>query len=94
MKDRYVVITTDSTRRGVFAGKLVSHETDVVVLEEAQMCVYWSIATHSVLGLAAHGPAEGSRIGPPTPRLEVDRVTAVIDMTDKAVEAWKTEPWS
>lgn len=91
---RYVVVTTDHTRRGVFAGELESREGGDVVLLNAQMCVYWSAATRGVLGLAATGPADGSRVGPIVPRIELNGVTAVIDMTDEARERWVSMPWS
>jgi len=91
---RHVVITTDQTKRGVFAGALESQDGENVVLTDAQMCIYWSAGTRGVLGLAATGPAEGSRIGPRVPRIELTGVTAVIDMTDEAVERWQTAPWT
>lgn len=93
---RHVVITTDSTRRGVFAGQLESWDPDkqTAVLINAQMCIYWSVATRGVLGLAATGPAEGSRIGPSVPRIEVNGVTAVIDMSPEAVNRWAEQSWS
>jgi hypothetical protein len=94
MSKRFVVITTDHTRRGVFAGNLVEHENGRAVLEDAQMCLYWSETTRGVLGLAAIGPQSGSRIGPPVSRLELDGVTAVIDATDEAEKKWKAQPWS
>jgi hypothetical protein len=94
MEKRFVVVTTDHTRRGVFAGILVEHEGDRVVLEQAQNCVYWSEETRGVLGLAAMGPQKGSRIGPSVLRLELDGVTAIMDATKEAREKWQSQPWS
>ena len=96
MMPRHVVITTDSTRRGVFAGELVEYDADrqYAILENAQMCIYWSAETHGVLGLAATGPAAGSRIGPPVPRIELNGISAVIDMSTEAVKKWAEQPWS
>ena len=91
---QFVVVTTDHTRRGVFAGDLVSHEGDVVVLENAQQCVYWSRETRGVLGLASKGPQEGSRIGPPVPSIKIDGVTAVIEATTEARKLWESQPWA
>ena len=92
---RNVVVTTDASRRGVFAGKLERQDGEGNVrLLDARMCVYWSTATRGVLGLAAIGPQEGSRIGPAVPSIELNGVTAVIDMTDEAVKKWEEEPWS
>ena len=89
---RHVVVTTN--KRGVFAGTLESAGPETVVLTAAQMCIYWSAETRGVLGLAATGPAEGSRVGPAVPRLELSGVTAVVDMTDTAIERWREMPWT
>lgn len=94
MKERFVVVTTDSTRRGVFCGELVSHEADVAVLREARMAVYWSADVRGVVGLAATGPTSGCRISPPADLLKINGVTAVIDCTEDAVEAWRKQPWA
>ncbi len=94
MKKRFVVITTDNTKRGVFAGYLESQNGDVVKLTEAQNCIYWSKETKGVLGLAANGPQPGSRITSAVPTLEVNGVTALMDTTSKAEEQWKKELWS
>jgi hypothetical protein len=101
MSDRFVVVTTDSTRRGVFGGVLLEYDKDkgTAVLLQAQMAVSWSRETRGVLGLAAAGPVPGgypiaTRIGPPVPRLEIDGVTAVIDATDEARAEWVKQPWS
>lgn len=95
-KKRFVVVTTDSTRRGVFAGLLVKWDRakQVAILEQAQMCIYWSKATMGVLGLAADGPQPGSRVGKPVPQIELNGVTSVIDATTAARELWEKTPWS
>lgn len=93
---KYVVVTTDSTRRGVFGGLLVEHDRDknTVVLEQAQMCVYWSPDMHGVLGLAADGPSSSCRIGKPVPRLELNGITSVTFATADARARWEACPWS
>lgn len=91
---KFVVVTTDFNKRGVFGGYLESRKDDTVVLCSAHNCLYWSAETKGVLGLAAHGPQKGSRIGPPVPRIEFTGVTAIIDCTDEAVKKWQSEPWS
>ena len=93
MKTRFVVVTTDSSRRGVFGGTFVSRDGDTVILKDVKMCIYWSAATKGVLGLAAHGPQKGSKLTPPIPKLEVNGVTAVMDCTKEAVEQWRKEMW-
>ena len=88
-----MVVTTDVNRRGVFGGELVLHEQDVVVLENAMMCVYWSAETNGVLGLASIGPQKGSKVTPVVPKIEINGVTSVMDATDVAASAWRAQPW-
>lgn len=92
-KERFVVVTTDLNRRGVFGGFLESAKSGSVVLRDARMCVYWSRETKGVVGLAAIGPQKGSRISAPAPRIEVDGVTAIMDCTDEARRLWEAAPW-
>ncbi len=96
MSGRFVVVTTDHTRRGVFSGELESYdlEKQIAVLTDARMAVYWSRETNGVLGLASIGPQPGSRIGPPVPRIELNGVTAVIDGTEDARKQWRLQPWA
>lgn len=96
MSDRHVVVTTDHERRGVFAGVLETHDpqAQTVVLRDARQCIKWGAATRGVFGLASIGPQDGSRIGPKVPRLELNGVTAVADMSSEAVAVWESEPWS
>lgn len=91
---RFVVVTTDKDRSGVFGGILESHNGTDAVLKDARMAVYWSAETRGVLGLASIGPQSGSRITPAVPRIELNGVTSVIDCTDAAKEAWEDAPWS
>ena len=93
--ERHVVVTTDKDRRGVFGGILAEHDAAArtAVLRDARIAVYWSAQTRGVLGLASLGPADGSRISPSVPRLELNGVTAVMDMTDEAWARWEAEPW-
>ncbi|MHC4066974.1 MAG: DUF6948 domain-containing protein [Planctomycetota bacterium] len=93
---KYVVVTTDHNRRGVFGGLLASYDknTGRIELTEARNCLYWSKETHGVLGLASCGPQVGSRIGPAVSRIYLDGVTAVMEATAEARAAWEAEPWS
>jgi len=95
-KNRMVVVTTDSTKRGVFFGKLLNYDTETKIanLAEAQMAVYWSSQTKGVLGLTSIGPQEGSRITPVIPKIMLEGVTSIMDCTNEAVEKWKQQPWS
>ena len=92
-KKRMVVVTTDSTRRGVFFGEFVSQKDDVVVLKDAQMAVRWSAATKSVLGLASIGPQAGSRISPPILKITLNGITAVMDASSEAIAQWQKQIW-
>lgn len=95
-KPMKAVVTTDSSRRGVFHGQVV--EYDIVhgtcVLKDAQMAVFWSAESRGVLGLASIGPQAGSRITPIVPRIELNGVTAVIEATPTASAAWESQPWT
>jgi len=92
---RFVVVTTDKDRRGVFGGYLESHDKDnaYAVLTEAHMAIHWSPETRGVTGLASIGPQKGSRISPPIPRIELNGVTAVMDCTEQAEELWQKQIW-
>ena len=92
-KGKKVLVTT--SRRGVFAGRLVGTPTqEKTVLAEARCCLYWSSDTRGFLGLASAGPGEGCRIGPAAPKVTLYDVTSVVEMTDAAWERWEAEPWS
>lgn len=90
-----VLITTDSTKRGVFMGyiDLADAEKENIVAEEVRMAVYWSEDMKGVLGLASTGPSSSCRISKAVPKALIKGVTAVISLTDDAVKAWKKEPW-
>src|ERR1700682_5389809 len=91
-KGKAIVVCTQE--RGVFFGYAVGRlDRDAITLEDARMCVYWSKETRSVLGLAANGPAEGSRVGPSVPELELRGISAIITCASKAVERWEKGPW-
>ncbi len=97
LSDRAIVVCT--AKRGVFFGyapgsaqEIVEHGS--VTIARARMCTYWSAPTKGVLGLAASGPKEGSRIGPAVPELACAEVTAVLVCSTEAVEAWEKGPWS
>ena len=95
---RHVVVTTDSSRRGVFYGELVSEqmdsETGVVELENAKMAVYWCSDVKGVLGLAATGPLKGCKITPQIQKIKLNGVTAIMDCSDGAVKNWSKDTWN
>ena len=84
--ERPVIVTTEF--RGVFFGYASDTSSDTVTLKRARNCIYWSSATGGFMGLAANGPGKGSRIGETVESIELRKVTSVVEMTAKAVEAW------
>lgn len=97
LRGKFVVVTTDSKNRGVFAGILVAGgiQEEWVELERAQMAYRWPNSTvRGLLGLASHGPQEGSQITAPAPRILVNFVTSITETTPEAQAAWETCPWS
>jgi hypothetical protein len=91
-----VLITTDKDKRGVFFGYIDPNDADKDELqaEQVQMCVYWSKDVHGVLGLAVNGPSSGCRISPPVKSGIIKGVTLIAEVSEKAVAAWKSEPWN
>ena len=83
-----VIVTTDY--RGVFFGTLRYAKDDIVRLENARNCVYWSAETRGFLGLAAYGPAEGSKIGAVAPELELRKVTSISLCSEDAIDRWES----
>lgn len=93
--EKAVVVTT--AHRGVFFGYIPSDgPTDqrTIKLERARLCVYWSHDVRGFMGLAASGPTESCKIGPAAKSITLQDVTAVLEMTDKAVLAWERAPWN
>lgn len=91
-KERPVLVCTE--KRGVFFGYASDTSGSVIELKRSRMCVYWSRATKGVLGLAAMGPQDGSRIGPSVPSIELRGITCVVACTPEAVSAWESGPWA
>lgn len=95
MKKIAVLITTDTTKRGVFAGLIKPEDSDkqTMEVEELRMAVYWSSDMHGVLGLASMGPSKSCKISPAVKRATLQGVTAVVELSDEALKNWKKEPW-
>ena len=90
-----VLITTDSTKRGVFFGYINPEDAtkDEIRAEQVQMCVYWSSDVRGVLGLAANGPSSFCRVTAPVKAGVIKGVTLVAEASEKAAQAWKSQPW-
>ena len=84
-----VVVTTD--KKGVFFGTLKKSAGTDVTLTDAKMCLYWSKETGGVLGLAAGGPAKGSKLTPAVPSIDLNGVTATMECSADAIAAWETK---
>lgn len=96
MKDKVpVLITTDSTKKGVFMGFIDPEDADKEIIEayNVRMAVYWSTDVKGVIGLAARGPTKNCRISTAAKKAVLKGVTAVLELTDEAVQAWEKEPW-
>lgn len=93
MKTQRKAIIVTTAHRGVFFGYGNPTEQKIVRLEDAQMAVYWSQDVKGILGLAADGPTNGCKIGPPVPAITLQDVTSIIEVSTKAEEAWKKQPW-
>lgn len=90
-----VLITTDTTKRGVFMGFIDPKDADkeIIEAEEVRMCVFWSQDVRGVLGLAATGPSKDCRISKAVKKATLKGVTAAVELSDEALKAWRKEPW-
>lgn len=88
---RPVVVTT--AHRGVFFGCADDTDGETITLRGGRCCVYWSADVRGFMGLAATGPTKGCRIGPPA-TITLCAITAVLECTPAAVEAWERAPWA
>jgi len=95
MKKVPVLITTDSTKRGVFMGFIDPKDAslETLVADEVRMAVYWSPDVRGVIGLASTGPTKSCRITAAAKKATLKGVTAVLEITDEALAAWRKEPW-
>ena len=90
---RWVLVTTDKDKRGVFFGMMEHEDGDTVVLTKAKMVIYWSKKTQGVLGLAAIGPQDGSKLTPEIPRIKLYGVTSISDVTKEGITRWQMNLW-
>ena len=84
-----VLVTTEF--RGVFFG-YVKKETklpDEITLQDARNCIYWSADCKGFLGLAAHGPTSGCKIGKKVSEITLYKITSVSPVSKEAVENWE-----
>ena len=83
---RPVLVTTEF--RGVFFGYAEDTTGENITLTNARNCIYWPASQGGFAGLAAEGPAKGSRIGATVEKIDLRKVTSVTEVTPAAVTAW------
>lgn len=96
----HVLITTDSNRRGVFAGYVPDDfdfekaiQTGIVSLSGMRNCIYWSKSVGGVFGLAINGPDSQCKIGAKVETVShLNGVTYIAEMSDDASKAWENAP--
>jgi len=84
---RPVIVTTEY--RGVFFGYAEDTSGDTITLTNARNAIYWPSQTGGFMGLASKGPVKGARIGERVKRIELRKITSVIEVEPAAVEAWE-----
>jgi hypothetical protein len=87
---RAVIVTT--AHRGVFFGWATATDGETISLNKARLCVYWSKDCKGFMGLAANGPTASCKIGPAAD-ITLRNITAVLEVTPAAAEAWERAPW-
>jgi hypothetical protein len=93
VKETAVMVTTEF--RGVFFGYMTGlPENGSITLKRAQNCVYWSSDVKGFMGLAATGPTKSCKVGPAVPSITLNKVTAVVEVSDEAAEKWMKAPWN
>lgn len=88
--ERAVVVLT--AFKEIFFGYSTDTTGDRVQLRAARQAIYYSAETHGILGLAATGPAKGSKIGLAAD-IECRQVVNVIECTPEAVAVWEKAKW-
>ena len=83
--ERFVIVCT--SHRGVFGGYATETTGDVIKLRSARMAIYLG-TTRGVMELAETGPTSKSKISARAD-IEVRGITAIFEVTPKAVTAWE-----
>lgn len=89
--ERAVIVTT--VHKGVFFGYAADTDGATIKLRAARLCVYWTSDLRGFMGLAANGPSNSCRVGPPAD-ITLRDITAVVEVTPLAVEKWQAAPWA
>lgn len=95
---RYVLLTTSTRPWAVVAGVLdgvrVADGVRIVALTQARMIVWYAAGSRSVVGVAANGPAAGSRVSPACEACEYAAPEGIHLVSDAARAAIEAEPWT
>jgi hypothetical protein len=84
--ERPVLVTT--VHKGVFFGWASETSGPTIALKRARLCIYWSNDLMGFMGLAAKGPSNGCKIGPPAD-IELRDITSVTECTEDAMKRWE-----
>lgn len=91
-KKRAVVVST--AHRGIFVGYTTDDPgSEIMTLTDAHMIVYHSSDSHGFVGIGVNGPGNGARVSPAVSRITLRNITADMDASSEAVEAWRSAPW-
>jgi hypothetical protein len=90
MEERAVIVTT--SHRGVFFGYITDSAADPLPMRAARNVIYWPTETRGFLGLAANGPKNGARVGPPAD-IELKNITCVAAVSPAALKVWEKFTW-
>jgi len=95
MKNKKPVLVT-TAHKGVFFGYVApgaNLDVKSIKIANARMAIYWSSDLKGVFGLASSGPNHRCRISPAVPSLVLQDITAIVEATLEAAEAWEKAPW-
>lgn len=95
-KGKYVLLSTDENKRGVFFGVLEQYDNDKkqAVLSDCRMIVKWSSETKGFNSIAHHGVKSDSRVTFAAPSHFLDGVSSIALATDEAIKSVTASPWS
>jgi len=93
-KNNLVAVVVCTDKRGVFFGYTNDTSGETITLTNCRNAYYWVAHEDAkgVLSLGSHGPAKGSKIGALS-TVTLRGITAVIECTPAAVDAWEAAKW-
>ena len=84
--ERPVIVCTE--HRGVFFGYADDTTGEQITLSRARMAIYFG-TTRGVLELSETGPTSSSKISARAPKIDLRKITAVMEVTPDAVTKWE-----